>query len=107
MRFFSILCFLFLSFVSLEEAFAGVAEEHGDGHGAHAAGHGGNMRAFVLDVFEVDVSGDVIAFRAGLIFDFIGSDIDHYRAFFDHVCGNEFRLADCCNDDIGHLNDSW
>ena len=76
----------------------GVAEEHSDGHGADAAGDGGDVRGFLFDGVEVDVAYG-FAGAIGLL-EAVDADVDDDDAFTDVVGGDEVRLADGDDDDV-------
>ena len=81
----------------------GVAEEHGDGHGADAAGDGGDPTGDFGDFIEVDVADGFFGdFAEGVgDFDAVDADVDDHRARFDVVGAKEVGLADGDDDDVG------
>lgn len=79
----------------------GIHHEGADGHGTYAAWNGGDVGAFGGYFVELDVAAEAEAFRTGRVGDAGGADVDDYCAFLDHVGGDELRLADGCDDDVG------
>jgi len=79
----------------------GVEEEHGDGHGADAAGDGGDEGGFFFDVFEIDVALEAVADFFGGVFDAIDAYVDNDSAGFNHVGGDGIARAGGGDDDIG------
>src|SRR5215510_15856732 len=64
-----------------------VLHEHGDGHGADAAGHGGNGAHPRGGGLEVHVARELARVQA------VHPDVDDHRAFLDHVARDEARAA--------------
>src|SRR5262249_14167111 len=62
-----------------------VLHEHGDGHGADAAGHGGNGAHPRGGGLEVHVARELARVQA------VHPDVDDHRAFLDHVARDEAR----------------
>ena len=81
--------------------FEGVLHEEGDGHGADAAGDGGDGAAFGGDFVEGDVADEFVAFFGAGGFDAIDADINDDSAFFDMLGLEEFGAADGGDDDVG------
>jgi len=79
----------------------GVLHEEGDGHGADAAGDGGDGSAFGGDFVEGDVADEFVAFFGARGFDAVDADIDNDSAFFDVLGLEEFGAADGGDDDVG------
>lgn len=63
----------------MEITFDCVFHQHGDGHGAHAAGDGGDVAGDLLDVFEIDASPHFPLLVA------VEPDINDNGAWFDHI----------------------
>lgn len=60
----------------------GVFHEHGDSHGADAAGNGGDGATLGGYAGEIDIAGEAVAgFFAG-VFDAVDADIDHDGSVF-------------------------
>ena len=85
--------------------FEGVLHEQGDGHGADAAGDGGDGAAFGGDFVEGDVADEFVAFFGAGCFDAVDADIDDDGAFFDVLGFEEFGAADGGDDDVGLAGD--
>ncbi len=81
--------------------FEGIGDEHGDGHGADAAGDWGDGGAARGDVGEVDIADDAVAVFGGWVGDAVDADVDDDGTVFDEVSGDEFRAADGGDEDIG------
>lgn len=73
-----------------------VGEEHGDGHGADAAGYGSDVGGDFRDIVEVDVAGQRV--RGGRAAD---ADIDDDGAGFDHIGLDEVGVAEGSDEDVG------
>ena len=68
--------------------------QHGNGHGADAAGDGRNVRGLRGDGVELDVADQAVAaFFAG-VFHAVDADVDYIDAVFDHICGHEIGASD-------------
>ena len=89
----------------LAAGFEGVLHEEGDGHGADAAGDGGDGAAFGGDFVESDVADEFVAFFGAGGFDAVDADIDDDGAFFDVLGFEEFGAADGGDDDVGLAGD--
>src|SRR5690606_38382273 len=83
----------------------GVAEEHGDGHGADSAGDFGDRACDVAGGVEVYVTDETITARVGGVGDTIRAYVDDDSAGFEplpfHVCW----LADGGDHDVGLAHD--
>ena len=88
---------LFLLFdIILELAgFEGVLHQSRNCHRAYAAGYGCDERALVLDVLKINIAAELSVFIS------VHTDVDHYRAFLDHVGLDELRDSHRSNEDIG------
>ena len=75
-----------------------VAQQHGDGQRADAAGHGRDVAGYFFDRLEIHVAHQT-AIGA------VDAHVDHRRAGLDHVGGDEFRLADGHDEDVGRAAD--
>ena len=65
----------------------GVAQEHGDRHGPHAARNRRDISSDLLHLGKVHIAAELTVLIA------VHSHIDHNRAGLDHVCRDEFRFA--------------
>jgi hypothetical protein len=92
---------LLLFFCLVASGSDGVEEEHGDGHGADAAGDGGDEGRFFFYVFEIDVANEPESRFFGGVIDAINADIDNDGAGFNHVGGDGIERAGGGDDDIG------
>src|SRR6202795_4919723 len=63
----------------------GVLHEHGHGHEADAARHGGDGARPLRDGVEIHVAGQLAGVQA------VDPDVDDDRALLDHVAGDESR----------------
>ncbi len=81
----------------------GVSEEHGDGHGADAAGDGGDAGGDFGDFFEVDVADGFFGDLAEGVgdSDAVDADVDDDGTGFDVVGSQQVWLADGDDDDVG------
>src|SRR5581483_955796 len=78
----------------------GVLHEHGDGHRADAAGIGRDPSSHRADSGKINVADEARAAFGGRIGDAIHADIDHDRAFLDHVCFDKFRRPESGNKNV-------
>lgn len=86
--------------ISLPTGLESIFHEGGDGHGAYAAGDGGDIAAKRGDFVEFDVTfeGKAALFRS--VGDAGDADVDDDGARLDHIGGHEFRAAKGCHEDI-------
>lgn len=82
-----------------------VSHQHGDGHGAYAAGHGGDGGAFGGDFFKGYVAYQAVAAGGrGVVFA-VDSDVDDDGSFSHEVGFYELGLTDCGDEDVGGATD--
>ena len=70
-----------------------VVEEHGDGHGADAAGDGGDEGGHLAHAVEVDVPDEALALGAVGVRDAVDADVDDDGAWADHLAGEGGEVA--------------
>src|SRR5690606_25705800 len=75
--------------------FQGVDQQHGDGHGADAAGHGRNRTGHFTRAFEVDVADQAAVGEA------VNTHVDHDSAGLDHVSRDHAGFAGGYYENIG------
>ena len=80
-----------------------IVEEAGDGHGAHAAGHGGDGARSFFGFFEADVARQ-LAFAVGGR-DAVDADVDDDRPLLDPVTANHLRATHRGHEDVGFTAD--
>ena len=73
----------------------GVVHEHGDGHGADAAGDGGDGSSARLSAGEIDVAAEFVVIAT------IYTDVDDYCALFKPFALDGAAAADGGDDDVG------
>lgn len=83
----------------------GVFHEHGDGHGADAAGDGGDGGGEGGDLFVGYVAYEASAGLFGGVRDAVDSYVDDDRAFLDPVCFYHFRAAYGGDENVGAAAD--
>src|SRR5262245_11923872 len=77
-----------------------VVQQHCDGHGADAAGYGGNRAG------DIDRGGEIhVADWRDAVGHTIDAHVDNGRAGLDHVGFDEARLADGGDEDVGDACD--
>lgn len=81
----------------------GIVHEEGDGHGADAAGVGGDFTGQRLDGGEVHVTDEAGAGRGGRIGDTVDAHIDDHGTGADHGWANEPGDPDGGDQDVGAL----
>src|SRR5687768_7196462 len=81
----------------------GVLEQHRDGHRADASRHRRDVRRDTTDALEVDVTDDAVSFGTRRIVNAVDPDVDHDRAFPNHVAGQHLGLAYRGDDDVRAL----
>mmetsp|Transcript_25851 Transcript_25851/g.63615 ORF Transcript_25851/g.63615 Transcript_25851/m.63615 type:complete len:353 (-) Transcript_25851:38-1096(-) len=79
----------------------GVGQQHGDGHGAHAAGHGGDLAAHLEGLVEVHVARQPVPRLLGRVRDRVGADVDDGGAALDPALLDHVRGARGGDDDVG------
>src|SRR4030042_2702514 len=77
--------FLFLFGVLLLGSPYCVHHEHGDGHGSHAAGYGGDSFCLLFDSLEIGIAHQPEAALLGGVGDPVDADIDDHNAVPDHI----------------------
>src|SRR5690242_9790032 len=75
--------------------FDGVVEEHGDGHGAYAAGDGGDERGSGAGRAVGDVADEAAVGAA------VDADVGHGRALGDPVAADQLGFAHGGDDHVG------
>lgn len=80
-------------------------EEHGDGHGAYAAGHGADEGCDLSDGVEVDIADGFGLEVWGGAGDAVDADVDDQGARLDHVAGDQVRDAGGGDQDVGGAGD--
>ena len=78
-----------------------VDHEHGDGHGADAAGDGSDDGSLLLHAVEVDVADEAIAALLRGVFDTVDADVDNRGAVLDHVGRDGVGPSGGNNEDVG------
>ena len=78
-----------------------VGHQGADGHGAYTAGNGGDIGAVGCHFVELDVAAEAEAFLARGIGHARSTYVYYYCSLLDHVGGDELRLPDGGDDDVG------
>ena len=73
----------------------GIDEQHGNGHGAYAAWHGGDVAGDLSDVVVVHIAAQFACFVV------VHAYVDNDCARFYHVGGEDVGFAYGCDDDVG------
>src|SRR5487761_2182831 len=73
----------------------GVAQKHGDGHRAHAAGNRRDVRSLLLHRVEIDVAHQRAVGQP------VDADVDDYRTGLDHGRGDQPGFARRHHQDVG------
>src|SRR3990172_3694038 len=71
-----------------------VFEQHGDGHRAHAAWNGREVRGAAQYALEIHIAGELAVRQT------IDADVNHHRARFNHLAGQESCAADGRDEDV-------
>ena len=79
----------------------GVLHEHADGHGAYAAGDGGNEAGLGGYGVEIDIALEAVAGLARGVRNACCAHVDDNSALLDHIGCDEGGMADGGNDDVG------
>lgn len=87
------------------EGAEGVVHEHGDGHGADAAGDGGHVAGFGGNGVVVGIADEAVAPGSLGGFDAVDADVDNGGAVFDHVGGDEVGAPDGGDEEVGLSGD--
>ena len=83
------------------EGAEGVVHEHRDGHGADAAGDGGEVARLGGDGVVIGITDEAVAALCFGIFDAVDADVDDGGAVLDHLGGEEMGAPDRGDDEVG------